>query len=115
MATKSMLLAAASLSLLACAADARPKHVSAARPDPRDAEIQALRDQVQALAAKVDALSARADAAPPPPSPAPAPLPIAQTPPGPPAPMQYPTAGGATIVAGKPAIQSADGRFSANL
>src|SRR6185369_14823512 len=31
------------------------------------------------------------------------------------APASFPTAGGATIVAGKPSIQSADGRFTANL
>jgi phosphate-selective porin OprO/OprP len=117
MRTKSMLLAAASLSLLASAADARAKPAAAPKPDPRDAEIQALKDQVQALAARVDALTARAEAPrpPAPPPPAPAPVAIVQTPPGPPAPMQYPTAGGATIVAGKPAIQSADGRFTANI
>ena len=32
-----------------------------------------------------------------------------------PTPASFPTAGGATIVAGKPSIQSADGRFTANL
>jgi len=109
-----MLLAAASLSLLAGAADARPKPTAAPKPDPRDAEIQALKDQIQALAARVDALTARAEA-PPPPAPPPAPVAVVQTPPGPPAPMQYPTAGGVTIIAGKPQIQSADGRFSANI
>jgi phosphate-selective porin OprO/OprP len=113
-----VLLAGAALSLVWSAAAAKP-HAKAA-PDPRDAEIQALKDQVQALAAKVDALTARADAPPPAPAPAPAPAPppapvaVIQTP-ALPTPAQFPTAGGATILAGKPAIQSADGRFTANL
>jgi phosphate-selective porin OprO/OprP len=120
-AARGVLVAGAALSLAWTGAEARPRHV-AAKPDPRDAEIQALKDQVQALTAKVDALTARADAPPPAPPPAPLPSPpppasvaVVQTPPTPPAPMQYPTAGGATIVAGKPQIQSADGRFGANL
>jgi len=112
-----VLLATAALSLVWTCAEARPRHVKSAQPDPRDAEIQLLKDQVTALAAKVDALQARADAPPPapapapPPAPAPAPVAVIQTP----APASFPTAGGATIVAGKPSIQSADGRFTANL
>src|SRR5262249_47922028 len=51
----------------------------------------------------------------PPAPPPPAPVAVIQTPPGPPPPSAYPTAGGVTIVAGKPSIQSADGRFTANL
>jgi phosphate-selective porin OprO/OprP len=39
---------------------------------------------------------------------------VIQTP-GAASPAAFPTAGGATIVAGKPSIQSADGRFTANL
>jgi len=111
-----LLLATVSLSLICTAAAARPRHAKAA-PDPRDAEIQALKDQVQALSAKVDSLAARAAepappaSAPAPPPPPPAPVAVIQTP----APASFPTAGGATIVAGKPSIQSADGRFTANL
>jgi phosphate-selective porin OprO/OprP len=97
MRTKHLLLAATSLTLLASSAHAQTSS------DPRDAEIQALRAQVQALAAKLDKLQARIDTPP-----------VLQTS-GAPAPAQYPTAGGATIVAGKPSIQSADGRFVANL
>lgn len=117
MRTKTLLLATAGIGLMAGAAEARPK---AAAPDPRDAEIQALKDEVQALAAKVDALEARAaqSAAQPPvaataaPAPAiPAAPPIVQTP----APASFPVAGGATIVGGHPSIASADGRFTANL
>lgn len=119
---RSLLLAAAGLSLVWSAADARPRHV-AAKPDPRDAEIQALKAQVQALSARVDSLAARAEAPPPPapqtalpgPPAAPAPVAIAQIPPGPPAPAQFPSTGGATILAGRPVIQSADARFTANL
>jgi phosphate-selective porin OprO/OprP len=117
MRTKHLLLATlASLSLSVSVAQAKP-HAKPA-PDARDAEIQALKDEVRALAAKVDSLQARADApppAPPPPPPAPKPAPVAiiQTPAAPA--TQYATAGGATIVAGKPSIQSADGRFTANL
>jgi phosphate-selective porin OprO/OprP len=111
------LLASVALSLVWTAAEAKPHPKPA--PDARDAEIQALKDEVRALAAKVDSLQARADApppAPPPPSaptppPPPAPVAVIQTP----SPASFPTAGGATIVAGKPSIQSADGRFTANL
>ncbi len=107
---------AASLSLFSAAAQARPRAAPAA--DPRDVRIEALTLQVERLAAKVESLEARAAAAPALPIPLP-PLPavIAQaTPPlGPPALIQYPSAGGATILAGRPVIQSADGRFAANL
>src|SRR6185437_4486851 len=95
MGTKQLLVAASAFSLLATSAQAQ------AGADPRDAEIQALRAQVQALAARLDQLQARIDA---PAAPA-----VIQTP------AQYATAGGATIVGGKPSIQSADGRFVANL
>jgi phosphate-selective porin OprO/OprP len=115
---RAILLASASLSLMCGAAEARPK--AEPKPDARDAEIQALKAQVEALAAKVDSLEARAAAAaaapaPPPAPPPPAPVAVIQTPPGPPPPAAYPTGGGVTIVAGKPSIQSADGRFTANL
>jgi phosphate-selective porin OprO/OprP len=104
-----VLLTATALSLVWTAPEAKPA------PDPRDAEIQALKDQVQALSAKVDSLAARAEAPPaPPPPPPPAPVAIIQTP-GPPTPAQFPSTGGATILAGRPSIQSADGRFTANL
>lgn len=109
-----VLLAGAALSFAWTAAAARPH--APPKPDPRDAEIQALKDQVQALAAKVERLEARGEApAPPLPPPPPAPVAVIQTPPAAPAPISYPTAGGATIVGGKPSIQSADGRFSLNL
>ena len=114
-AARRLLLASVGLSLIWSGAEARP-HAKAAF-DPRDAEIQALKAQVEALAAKVDSLQARADAAPPAPPPPPAPpaaVAIIQTPSAP-TPASFPTAGGATIVAGKPSIQSADGRFVANL
>ncbi|MBS0331649.1 MAG: porin [Proteobacteria bacterium] len=115
MPTKTLLLAAAGLALAAGVAHAKPK--ASPRPDPRDAEIQALRDEVKALESKVDALEAKAaqPAAAPPPAPAPvaaaAPPPVIETP----TPASFPTAGGATIVGGKPSIASADGRFTANL
>jgi phosphate-selective porin OprO/OprP len=41
--------------------------------------------------------------------------PVITTPAAAPAPAPAPTSGGATIVAGRPSIQSADGRFAANL
>ncbi|HEY3950512.1 OprO/OprP family phosphate-selective porin [Phenylobacterium sp.] len=105
MRSKTLILAAASLGLAATAAPAKPATPPA--PDPRDAEIQALKDEVKVLETKVDALEARAaQAATPPAAP-----PVVQTP----APPSFPTAGGATIVAGRPSIASADGRFTANL
>ena len=58
--TRAVLLATAGLSLVWSTAEARPRHVRA--PDPRDAEIQALKEQVQALSAKVDSLAARKEA-----------------------------------------------------
>lgn len=106
------LLLAASLSMAGAAQAAqRPT------PDPRDVKIEALTRQVELLAAKVESLEARAAIAPvtPPAPAAPPPTVIAQVPPGPPAPIQFPSAGGATIIGGKPVIQSADGRFAANL
>ncbi|HEY2357522.1 MAG TPA: porin [Phenylobacterium sp.] len=119
MRTKHILVATAALSLVCTAAEAKPRHTKST-PDPRDAEIQALKDQVKALSDKVDSLAARAAAPPPAPPAAPAPPPpapvaVIQTPPGPPARPQFPATGGATILAGKPSIQSADGRFVANL
>jgi phosphate-selective porin OprO/OprP len=69
--------------------------------DPRDEEITLLKAQVKALAERVESLEAHEKAGP---TPAAAP-PILQT----------PTSGGATMVAGKPSIQSPDGRFTANL
>ena len=107
-----VLILAAGLSLVAFAADAAPRHAPAA-PDPRDAKIDALTHQVEMLAAKVETLEAKAaaPAALPPPAPAPTPVAVVQAPPPP---VQLATTGGATIVAGKPSIQSPDGRFSAN-
>jgi phosphate-selective porin OprO/OprP len=103
----------------------RPKPAAAApAPDPRDARIEALETQVRLLVGEVQALKDRPAPAPvyaaaPPPSPrsagavvvgeaAPAPAPAAAAAPA-------ASSGGATIVAGKPAITSQDGRFSANL
>ncbi|MBS0361597.1 MAG: hypothetical protein JSR98_09470, partial [Proteobacteria bacterium] len=116
---RTILLAAAGLSLAAGAAEAKAR--PAPKPDPRDAEIQALKDEVKALPSKVDALEARAIA-----PPTPAPMPVAAQPSAPPViqtqatpaalpTAAFPTAGGATIVAGRPSIASADGRFTANL
>lgn len=114
MRTKPILLATAALSLAWTAAAAKPQHPKAA-PDPRDAEIQALKAQVEALSAKVDSLVARAEAAPPAPAapPPPAPVAIVQTPAPPP--VQAASTAGVSIEAGKPSIHSADGRFTANL
>lgn len=96
---RNALLAAAGLCLLWTAARANPE---AARPasDPRDAEIQILKDEVHSLAAKVDALVARANSAPP----------VTQVPVA-----AAPASAAVTIASGKPSIQSADGRFTANL
>jgi len=112
-----ILILAAGLSLAASGADAKPRH--AAAPDPRDARIEALTRQVEMLAAKVETLEAKAAApAPAPLPPPPAPMAAAAPPPAPaPAPLKVasaPAAGGATIAGGKPSIQSADGRFTAN-
>jgi phosphate-selective porin OprO/OprP len=104
-----VLILAAGLSLMGSVAQAAPRH---APPDPRDAKIEALEQQLQALSAKVETLEAKAAVPAPPPVPAIVEL---APPPGPPAPSQYPFTGGATILAGKPSIQSADGRFAANL
>ena len=107
-----VLILAAGLSLVAATADAKPRHHPAA-PDPRDAKIDALTHQVEMLAAKVETLEAKA-AAPAPQPPPPAPVAVVQAAPPPSAPVQLATTGGATIVAGKPSIQSPDGRFAAN-
>ncbi len=104
------LAVAAGFSMAATAAHAAP----AAAPDPRDAKIEALTRQLELLAAKVESLEARAAAAPAAPL-APPPTVIPGAPAGPPSPAQFPATGGATILAGKPSIQSADGRFAANL
>jgi phosphate-selective porin OprO/OprP len=117
-----LLLATVGLSLACGAAEAGPRHAEG-RPDPRDAEIQALKEQVQALSAKVDSLAARAEAppppampiAPPPPAPPAAVAAVVQTPAPAPAPAPASAAAVATIAAGRPSIQSADGRFTANL
>jgi phosphate-selective porin OprO/OprP len=105
------LAAAACLGAAAGPAAARP--VRAKPADPRDAQIEALVRQVETLSAKVEVLEAKvaappaAPAAPPPPPP---PAPILTLAPPPPLPSA-----GATITAGKPQIQSGDGRFVANL
>ena len=98
------------------------------RPDPRDARIEALESEVKSLADKVETLetvAAQRAAAPAPVAAPPAPVAVAEVKPPPPpaAPPANPVitavanmpAGGASIIAGKPVIQSADGRFSANL
>jgi phosphate-selective porin OprO/OprP len=115
LASHRVLILAAGLSLAGASAEARPRHP--AQPDPRDARIEALTHQVELLAAKVETLEAKAAA----PAPLPPPPPFvavvqASPPPAPAAaPVKVAAAGGATIVAGKPSIQSPDGRFSANL
>jgi phosphate-selective porin OprO/OprP len=90
-----LLLAAAATSALATGAHAQQT------VDPRDAEIQELKAEVRALAAKLDQLEARANTPP-----------VIQTPA---APASTPPAAIAVIAGGKPGIQSADGRFTANL
>jgi phosphate-selective porin OprO/OprP len=104
---KAALLAGAAMAM-ATAANAQPA-------DPRDAQIAAMQKQIDALMARVEALQAkvegqqpvttvgRTDTAPPRASASSAP---AATPLG-------PNGGGATILAGKPSIQSGDGRFTA--
>lgn len=100
------------------------------RVDPRDVRIQTLESVVKALSDKVDnleaAAAARAAAPPMPvavaaPPPPPQPVVVAAAPPPPPpanpiitAVASLPT-GGASILAGKPLIQSPDGRFTASL
>lgn len=112
------LMLAAGLAVLATGAQARTaRHYG--RPDPRDAKIEALEQQVAALAAKVDSLTARAEAPPPAPTVVyqPAPPPprvIVEAAAMPPAPLP-PANGGVTILAGKPQIASGDARFTANL
>jgi phosphate-selective porin OprO/OprP len=97
MKTKSVLLAIGSWAVLAAAAQAQTA-------DPRDAEIEALKAQVKALTQRLDNLETKAAAAA-------ATPPIATLP----TPAAAPPAGGASITAGRPSIQSADGRFAANL
>jgi phosphate-selective porin OprO/OprP len=102
--------------ILCCALSTGPvgaKPASKRRVDPRDQRIEALEAQVSALTKMVtemhdhDVAATAAVAAV---LPAPAPAPVAAVPAGP-----TPYAGGATILAGKPSIQSGDGRFAANL
>jgi phosphate-selective porin OprO/OprP len=112
------LILAAGLSALAVSAQAKP-HRTVHKVDPRDAMIEALKARLDAQDARIEGLEAKvaAQAAPPPPvvvAAAPAAPPIVQLP-GPPTPAQFPSTGGATILAGKPSIASADGRFVANL
>jgi phosphate-selective porin OprO/OprP len=92
---RTLLLATSALAL-AGTAQAAPTTA-----DPRDEEIALLKAQVKALAERVESLETHEKAAP---TQAAAP-PI----------LQVPTSGGATMVAGKPSIQSPDGRFAANL
>lgn len=89
--------------LLAAAIGAIATTAHAQASDPRDAEIQELKAEVRALAAKLDQLEARANTPP-----------VIQTPAGPAAAPAQPAAI-AVIAGGKPGIQSADGRFTANL
>ena len=104
--TRQVLLASVCLSVICTRAVADPL----AKPaDPRDAEIQALKEEVQILAAKIERLEARFEAPPSTPSSAP---PVTQTSS---LAAQLPPTIGATIIGGKPSIQSADGRFIANL
>jgi phosphate-selective porin OprO/OprP len=80
--------------------------------DARDAQIAALQKQVEALVAKVDSLQAKVEA-----QGAVQPVSTNAQPSVPPAAPTVtplgPNGGGATIVAGKPSIQSGDGRFTA--
>ncbi|KQY95204.1 hypothetical protein ASD21_07505 [Caulobacter sp. Root1455] len=84
----------------------------AAAPDPRDARIEALQSQLEALAAKVEMMERRTAFAPPTPAAAltPPPAPIQSLPPVASVP---PSSAVASIVVGKPSIQSTDGRFAA--
>jgi phosphate-selective porin OprO/OprP len=92
---RTLLLATSALALAGAA------RAETAAADPRDEEITLLKAQLKALAERVGTLEARQAAAPA--SSAGAPI------------LQIPAAGGATMVAGRPSIQSADGRFMANL
>ena len=87
-------------------------------PDPRDKRIEALEQQVGQLSEIVKQMrEERASAAANPApivAPAPAPAPVNPTPTFAQAPTA-PSNAGATILAGKPSIQSGDGRFVANL
>ena len=122
------LMVGAGLALVwpATAALASPTHRHhLARPDPRDARIQTLESELKALEGKVDQLEAAQQAPQPAPlPPPPPPVVVAAAPPPPPAPepsnpvittVASLPAGGASILAGKPLISSADGRFTANL
>lgn len=93
------LVGAASWLALAGAAQAQAQ---ATGPDPRDEEIALLKAQLKALSDRVQTLEAREAAAPPP---------VLQVPAAP----KVADRGGATMVAGKPSIQSPDGRFGATL
>ncbi len=99
-----LLLAATAMGALAAAGAGHAQSAQAPTPsDPRDAEIQELKAEVHALAAKLDQLEARAN------TPA-----IIQTP-AQPAGASAPAPAIASIANGRPSIQSADGRFVANL
>ena len=87
------------MSAAAATAFGSAAHAQSTQPDPRDAEIQELKAEVRALAARLEARAS-----------APA---VIQTPA--PAPSAAPPAAVAVIANGKPGIQSADGRFTANL
>jgi len=79
--------------------------------DLRDEEIAALKAQVQAQAAALQALQARVESLESRPAPAPPVASLAT----PAAPVVQDGQARATLAAGRPAIQSADGRFTANL
>ena len=128
-------LAATILASAACAGQAGAAPARHVRFDPRDARINALEQQVKALADVVAELKAERTAPPPatataatpaaasgtsalassspdsgsPPATSPdQPRPVTSSGPG-------PNGGGVTILAGRPSIQSGDGRFVANL
>ncbi|THD81158.1 MAG: porin [Phenylobacterium sp.] len=103
MAGKRLLMMTASLALMASAAQAAT--------DPRDDEIAALKAQLQIQAQTLKALQDRVEGLENRPAVAAAPA-VQTIPVPPPAP---PSAGGASIAGGHPSIQSADGRFIANL
>ncbi|HEX3699292.1 MAG TPA: porin [Phenylobacterium sp.] len=102
MKVRQVLMVTASLALMASAAQAAT--------DPRDAEISDLKAQLaaqaealKALQARVEGLETRPAQAAPPPATIPTPQPVPAS------------TGGASMVGGRPSIQSADGRFTANL